>query len=651
MSGAGLRTFGIGAMFAVLLVVAEMRYAEPIRDSDLFWHLAYAQQMVTEGTLQPDPKLYSWTPTSDGSIYCAWLAELALYAVWSVAGFAGLFALRYLVIAGIALLFWTTLRRAHLSTGPPALLVLLLLVVTAYPGSLIKPELFSLLFFHGVLYAYFGAKRTALEGGDPRPWLYAVPLITLVWANAHGGHVLLAPLLVATAAGEALNRRFSPKLAFSGSQLSHLLAAWALCAVAVCLTPYGIAYPLQHLAEVAAGGSARPDTVWNTAYQTIYAEGALDFLSLPQIFAGLAVALIAAMVVLARQSRPGGRFDYALGFGLVAYLPLSVMIVRTAYFWPALACYALLHLAYLKGRADVPPLVRVRSWFGKSTSALTLAAFFSLAASTAYDAYARPGMGSWLGFGVGYSNPVPEAEYLARARLGTRFYNTFDSGGYLLWRLYPEYRVMVDPRSFPYLDWFADQYDFANGRRFAAFLAKYPADVAIIDLQKVGCWWNFLHAPDWRLLFFGPTAAVFARKTVATDQKEVQVAGELLELDNAQSALAAFDFALAAGAYDIAWKILDQIETRLRRQTDAADLARLQAYRAAHAALSRGALDEAHTQFERALAYPVAAARDQLILRLLRDRAKYLRRGELDAAQAVSVRLGQMASAVAIRGD
>ncbi len=652
MTESGLRTLGIGAMFAVLLVVAEMRYAEPIRDSDLFWHLAYAQQMVTQGTLQPDPTLYSWTPTSATTIYCAWLGQLMLYAVWSVAGFAGLFGLRYLVIAGIALLFWSTLRRAHLSTGPPALLALLLLVVTAYPGSLIKPELFSLLLFHGVLYAYFGAKRTALEGGDPRPWLYAVPLITLVWANTHGGHVLLAPLLAATAAGEALNRRFSPGLAFSSPQFAHLMAAWALCAVAVCLTPYGIAYPLQHLAEMAAGGSARPDTGWNAAHQTIYAEGALDFMSLPQIFAGLVVALIAAMVVLARASRPGGRFEYALGFGLIAYLPLSVMIVRTAYFWPALACYALVHLAYLQARADLAPRVTAHSPLAlKSAWALAVAAFVGLAASTAYGAYARPGLGSWLGFGVGYSNPVPEAEYLAQTRLGTRFYNTFDSGGYLLWRLYPDYLVMVDPRSFPYLEWFTDQYDFAHGRRFDEFLARYPADVAIIDLQKVGCWWNFLTAQDWRLLFFGPTAAVFARKTVAIDQNEVQVAGELLELDNARTALAAFDFALAAGAYDIAWKILEQIETRLRRQTDAVDLARLQAYRAAHDALARGALDEAHQQFETALNYPVVADRDQLILVLLRERARHLRRGELDAAQALGSRLAQIAVTVAPRGD
>lgn len=316
----------------------------------------------------------------------------------------------------------------------------------------------------------------------------------------------------------------------------------------------------------------------------------------------------------------------------------------TAYFWPALACYALVHVCYLAGEARVATRATARPWLARISAALSLAAFAILVGSTAHDAYARPDLGSWLGFGVGYMNPVPEAEYLARTRIGDRFYNTFDSGGYLLWRLYPQYRVMVDPRSFPYLDWFSDQYDFANGKRFDEFLAKYPADAAIIDLQKVGCWWNFLHARDWRLLFFGPTAAVFARKTVAPDQQEVQVAGELLALNNARNAQAALDFSLAANAHNIAWKILEQLDTGLSQQVEDTDLARLKAYRAAHLALSRGALEDALGLFETALDYyPVVSDRDQLILRLLRDRASAWRNGDRDGLDQLSARLGRLA--------
>ena len=70
------REFGrkavLGVLCAALVIVIAMRYAEPILDGDLFWHFAYAQQMVERHTLIPDATLYSWTPVDGRKIYCAW---------------------------------------------------------------------------------------------------------------------------------------------------------------------------------------------------------------------------------------------------------------------------------------------------------------------------------------------------------------------------------------------------------------------------------------------------------------------------------------------------------------------------------------------------------------------------------------------------
>ena len=110
---------------AVLAVIVAVTLAEPIQDGDLFWHLAYARQIVNDHTLSPDPSIYSWTPTSDAVLYVAWLAELVLYGIWRATGLTGLFVLRFVVAVG-SLLFlaryaWRLgigrrdahLRRAH----------------------------------------------------------------------------------------------------------------------------------------------------------------------------------------------------------------------------------------------------------------------------------------------------------------------------------------------------------------------------------------------------------------------------------------------------------------------------------------------------------------------------------------------------------
>jgi hypothetical protein len=637
-----LRKAGLGLLLAALLVVTAVRYAEPVLDSDLFWHFAYAQQMLDRHTLVPDPTLYSWTPANHGTIYCSWLGELALYGLWNAFGLPALFALRYLIVALVVGLFWSTIRRAGLAAGPWTLLATLLLAVTAYPGSMLKPEMFSLLLFHSVLFCYFGAKLAAREGRDPRPWLYAVPLLTLVWANTHGAYVLMAPLLAATAIGELLSWRWSPGIAFSGRQLAHLLAAWALCAVAVCVTPYGIAYPLQIISELMAWGEARPDREWNNAYVTIYARDATDVLSQPQMFAAVAVAVIVLFVIVARRRRGGGRIDYALALALLACLPLSVQLIRASYLWPALACYVLVYLAYLARSATDSAEQPLRLPSRKYGPVFAAVAFAAVALSTGYYAYAKPETGAWVGFGVGYVNPVPEAEYLARAKLGSRFYNTFDSGGYLLWRLYPQYRVMVDPRSFPYLDWFDDQYRFAKGTEFEKFLARYPADLAIIDLQKVGCWRNFVGAADWHLLFYGPTAAIFARGRVTSQR--VEEAAELLHLRNASTAFTAFDFAVGVGDYAMAWNILDQLETSLAAQADGIRLKRAQSYRAAQAALARSSFDQAEPLFESVVHNGVIAERDLMILTLLRKRRSLLDQGDKVAAEDVGAGLARLAA-------
>jgi hypothetical protein len=638
-----IRKIVLGVLLAALVAVIAMRYAEPILDGDLFWHFAYAKQMLEHHTLVPDPTLYSWTPVNGRTIYCAWLSELTLFGLWNVFGMAGLFVLRYLVITAIAGLFWSTIRRARFTTCPATLLVILTLVVTAYTGSLQKPELFSLLFFHIALWCYFRAKFAARDGEDPRMWFYAVPLLMLIWANMHGAHILLAPLLVATAVGEILSHRFSPGALFSHRQLTHLLSAWALCAFAVCLTPYGIAYPLQNLSQFGPWAKAQPSAAWNTAHLPIYAMGATNLLSLPQIFALLALAVIVLFLVAVWQ-RGRGFIDWALGLSLIGYLPLSVQIIRASYLWPALTCYAIVYLACLaRGEHDsVERPSLLPSWLWRHGQIFAVIAFAAIALRVGYDAYAQPDIGSWLGFGVSYHNPVPEAEFLAQANLGTRFYNTFDSGGYLLWRLYPQYRVMVDSRSFPYLDWFQDQYSFAYGTNFREFLARYPADLAIIDLNKEGCWRSFVRAEDWHLLFYGPTAAIFALGTAHTGHR-IGKSAVLQHLRNARTAFTVFDFSVIIGDYEMAWNILAQLETTLAWQADTTLLKRARNYRAGHAALARGDYDEAESLFDSVLSSGIVADRDVLILTLLHSRRKLLSQGNSTAAQTVSAGLARLA--------
>ena len=566
-----------------LLAVMGVLLAEPILDGDLFWHMAYARQMLDRHTLVLDHTTFSWTPTSNSMIYCSWAGELFFYGLWNLAGLAGLFAFRYLCVAAVLALAWSYARRLGLASGPSTWLLLVILLVGTVGGTIIKPEIFSLLFFNLLVWLFF---RFRLDGQVR--WLYMVPLCVLVWVNTHGALIIAAPFLMAAAIGEVLERRFS----------RHMAAAWALCGVALFANPYGWRYPWQLIADNVFGRTPRPDT-WNDAYLSIFSPGTGGH------FVELLMWMTAILVLLAVQKR---RLDWTIVLSNVVYVPLFMIYQRTTFFWPVVFCYSSLYLARMPSRVAIP--------WQRYAKPAALALFLFLGGRSILDAWRNPGYGSWLGFGISYINPVPEAEFLASSHLGGRLYNLFDGGGYLLWRLYPQYRVMTDSRSFPYLSWFADQYNFSMGDSFDDFLRRYPADVANIELTHVFTCRNFLKSADWRLVFYGPTSAVFVRRSLQFEGKRKSAGAGIRNADNA---IRFFYFAAEVGDFDVAWSTLDHIETRLAYQATAGDLAAVRAYREGHRALRSNDWGYAKTMFDLAFARKSPGERDQLIRIFLRD--------------------------------
>ena len=287
------------ALVSVVLIVALTR---PIADGDLFWHLAYAQQMLERGTLIPDHALYSWTPARTATIYCAWLSECLFYGLHQLAGWWGLFALRYAVMLGCLAL-----------------------------------------------------------------------LLQFAWASG---------------------------------------------------LPVGLA---------------------------------------------IAAVMMIAPVLLA----------------------IAVVYLRTTFLLPVVFGFGMLHL--------MATSERLRELMHSSRPVVGGAALVLLGvgALSIHESSGGLGRSDYFGLGIDHDSPVEEAEFVAQHSLPRDLYKVFDSGGYLLWRLHPQLRVMVDSRAFPYHDWFDDQYAFANGERFDAVLANSPADLAVIDLEKRPVWRSFANAKAW----------------------------------------------------------------------------------------------------------------------------------------------------------
>jgi tetratricopeptide (TPR) repeat protein len=156
--------------------------------------------------------------------------------------------------------------------------------------------------------------------------------------------------------------------------------------------------------------------------------------------------------------------------------------------------------------------------FAALLQSVVILCYLFLAGWAVYDIRYRPYRFIWLGFGVSYFSPVQASEFLKTHRCGTLLYNNYDSGGYLIHDLYPVYKVFVDPRFFPYINWYQDYLDFMYGAQtLESFNKKYPFDVAIVDYLSETAFGKFYHSSQWRAVFYGPVATVFVRSDVNCD--------------------------------------------------------------------------------------------------------------------------------------
>jgi hypothetical protein len=182
----------------LLLLLVAARFAQPIEDGDIFWHMVYGAQMLAHGSLRVDHSQFSWMPASNDLIYCAWTGELLFAAAWRCFGIAGLFALRYAAVLAMLAMMAAYAHRRSLLARPETWLVLLVAMLASVVATLPKPEMLSLVLWNALVFCWFELLEAKERGANLLPWIYASPCIVLLWVNTHGDFVLAAPFILIT---------------------------------------------------------------------------------------------------------------------------------------------------------------------------------------------------------------------------------------------------------------------------------------------------------------------------------------------------------------------------------------------------------------------------------------------------------------------
>ncbi len=506
----GSSRFWTRVVILLLPVLIFIRYPLDPVDADMWWHMALGKYYVTHHTLVMDHSVFSWTPTDPTWIYNTCLGSIAIYLFYTLAGGFGLWLFQWLVFLGVFVSFYLFLRLLNQRldiTG--ATIIALIGVACSITCRYYKPELFSVLLFAWLAFVYFYVKVT--RNGK---YFYFFPLIFLLWVNFHGAFVIGLVFMGVVFGGEVLNRLFFPKESLTTRELVHFFIAVVLSGGALFANPYGADYLISTYQGITSAQYAGLQNKYVLAWAGLwhYLKAADISFFKPGLSAWIMTVMIMLILALSVFATVKKRFvDFALILVSIIFYWKAMETARTVYFFCIAFFFIFFYLlVYKLQRQDVL----------KTAALFSLAVFIFFFFGVSYFNIRYGAENKWFGSGLHGNVPFEEVEFVKKSKIPGLIFNDDITGAYLMWALYPEYKVFLDSRSSPYRKGvFPDYMEFVLNRQtkesIEMFRKKYPFSIAIIHYRHMPLIVDFLSTGgDWNLLFFDKRAAVLIHKSL-----------------------------------------------------------------------------------------------------------------------------------------
>jgi hypothetical protein len=484
----------LGLSAALALVAIFFACLSPAKGTDFFWQVKTGQLILqTRHIPHTDP--FSWTAYGQPWTVQEWLVTVLFHLMvshlppWTLLLYKG--GLPALVGALVLWRAWIRSGSWLLSIG-----VALTAGFALEDFAAVRPQLVTNVILAGLLLCLDQYRR-----GRARFLPYLLPAVFALWANVHAAAVVGLVLIAVWIAGDAIAVRLfhgdSPPL----KPLAYGLAASAL---AIGLNPNGFglyAYPFQVLHN--------PVVINQIAEWT-----SPSFHSSHIRYFELLLLGTPAAMALAGRCR-----GWMLGDLLLLLLMAHAALVFKRNIPPfAIAAAPVMAgaLAAAWQTSSVPE--SILAFFRRS--AVQRAAAAGLAALLLlliWHRIPRVRPDRWVDYALDMVTfPRAGATFLASGRCPGRLYNDYNWGGYLIWRLYPQRRVFLDPRAEVYYK--VGAYDDHVPLQQAEPGWQDKLDrwgVQVILTWKEGRLAQALHdSRQWHLEFTGPVEVIYTRATL-----------------------------------------------------------------------------------------------------------------------------------------
>lgn len=491
----GGRAWIIGALVAVFLMSACLGYRQ-IFSPDIGYHMATGQFVLEQGRA-PKTDTFTWTVTGNRIQYMPWLFDVATYGLFRAGGTRLLtWANIVITLASFVLLLARSARReGRLAVWCAPLLAVFALGIFWE----IRPHVGSWLLLNLTLLVLEEYRRRA-------SWIvWLLPVIVLVWVNAHSLYVL-GPVCIAVYVADELRR---------GRQADRRLLLSAGASVLACLcSPYGLSaflYPLTqfgmlqpgHVVQSAVAGTAE----FMSPFQlTPYTDNGRLVVFQSHLF----IQLWPVLVVLAAIG--GGRrwrltewlLTLAYGYVFTRAIKNHGYFVVVTFPWVAAGLEDL--FSRWKQR---PPAVAVMT--------MLLCLVVILRWHSGYQ-YAHERSLHQPGHVFNENHlPVRACDFMRRHLPPGRLLNNWDTGGFI--HFATGWPVFVDGRTEVLGEAFYGEYTrFKILDQMPVMLGKWKPDVALVTYNSLPQWLHFFHnARGWRCVYADSRDAIYVRDGFAPD--------------------------------------------------------------------------------------------------------------------------------------
>lgn len=485
-----------------------------LKDQDAGLHLKTGEWILTNLKV-PHDQLFSYSIEGMPWLDHSWLFQVLIFIIFKFLW--GINALIFFKAVLVSLTLWVILKSFLNKVNTAFFLVTGWLVSGLFlDRAPVRPELVSALFLALYLYILFNKK-------DLR-WLI---LIQFVWVNTHGYYIFGPILLLLFIFSEFV--KYKILLPFDWNKAGYFdkkaeynkgLIVFVILLFISIISPYGadnFSYPFFAINNFLHG------------VDNFYHVNELSFVKFSDIlftkkYILLTCSIFLYMVSLLFNIRKIDLFNLLIFW---SFLFMYYIANRNSIFFAIASCFSILDNFKTENLPEIKKYFNFRYAGIFSMIIVCSLGFYIICRqffrfknlSKGYVYSEDLEFKSYL-FGIDAEKyPGKAVDFMLKNNIKGPIFNSFDISGYLVWKMYPSYKMFIDARTEVYGKRFIDDFmrstiDFEKWRQLSE---RYKFNAVILDYSSLDIYYYLIKSlyknNEWRLVYFGDNAVIFVKNS------------------------------------------------------------------------------------------------------------------------------------------